>query len=161
MGTTCRQCRALLPGYIHRELSPRQRARVSRHMSACAECYAVYAAQRQLVQELAASVPRIGSGAPRLDKMRAAVMAEMAAPPRPKRRVNQARYSVVALALVVAVLLPWSMRAHSFSLPTLPQPEAVTPQGTAVVAIMPTEAATLTATLQSNYAPAPGATETP
>ena len=161
MRTSCRQCRALLPGYINRELSPRQRARVSRHLSACAECYGVYVEQRQLVQELQASVPRIGGNPPRLDKIRAAVMAEMAAPVRPRQRFNQARYSVVAFALVIAVLLPWSMRAHSFSLPTLPQPEANTPQGTAIVAVMPTEAATLTATLQSNYAPAPGATETP
>lgn len=161
MRTSCRQCRALLPGYINRELTPKQRARVSRHLSACAECYGAYIEQRQLVNELFTSVPRIGGTPAPLDKIRVAVMAEMAAPPVRPQRLNQARYSMVALALVIALLLPWSMRAHSFSLPTLPQPEAVTPQGTAVVAVMPTEAATLTATLQSNYAPAPGATETP
>lgn len=160
MRTTCRHCRALLPGYINRELTPPQRARVSRHLNSCAECYVAYIEQRQLVQELATSVPRIGGEPPRLDKMRAAVMAEMAAPNRTKARLDYARYSMAALVLMLAVLLPWSMRAHPFALPTPPQPETVTPSGTAVAAL-PTETATLTATLQSNYAPVPGATETP
>jgi anti-sigma factor RsiW len=151
----------LLPGYVARELSPKQRARVSRHLNACAECYGVYVKQRQLMQELASSVPRIGVDPPRLDRIRAAVMAEMMTPTRPRGRIDQARYSVVALALMIAVLLPWSMRAYPFGLPTPPQPETLTPQGTAVVAALPTDTATLTATLQSNYAPAPGATETP
>lgn len=164
MRSSCRQCRALLPGYIARELSPTQRAHVSRHLTSCAECYVAYVEQRHLVQELAASVPRIGSAVlaaqpPRLDKIRAAVMAEMAAPARPKGRLDRARYGAVALVLMFTVLLPWSMRTRSFALPT--PPEAVVPQGTAVAAALPTETATLTATLQSNYAPMPGATEAP
>jgi hypothetical protein len=115
----------------------------------------------------------LAANPPRLDKIRAAVMAEMAAPPKPKARFHHARYSVVALLLMIAVLLPWSIRNRSFTLPPTP-PEALTPQGTEVVfAALPTETATLTATLQANYAPnpsasilandspMPGATETP
>ena len=68
-------------------------------------------------------------------------------------RLYQARYSLAALILMIALLLPWSMRSRSFVLPTQPQPETLTPDGTAVVAL-PTETTTLTATLQSNYAPA-------
>lgn len=166
MRYSCRHCRTLLPGYIQRELSPKERERVSLHLNSCAACYVVYTEQRQLMNELAFSVPRIGAGAPRLDKMRAAVMAEMQRPaaPAPRVRLYQARYSLAALVLMVALLLPWSMRAHSFPLPTPPQPETLAPQGTAVAAL-PTETFTLTATLQPNYAPATpsatGATDTP
>ncbi len=164
MGISCRQCRALLPGYIQRELAPRQRERVSRHLSSCAACYVAYQEQRQLIRELTVNVPRIGGDAPHLDEIRAAIMAEMAQPAarKPKARMYQARYSLAALILMIAVLLPWSMQSRSFSLPTPPQPVNVTPQGTAVVAaVLPTQAATLTATLQSNYAPSFGATDTP
>jgi hypothetical protein len=66
----------------------------------------------------------------------------------------QARYTFAALILMLALLLPWSIQSRAFALPTLPEPETLTPQGTPIVAL-PTEAApTLTATLQSNYAPA-------
>jgi len=164
MRFSCRQCRALLPGYIQRELSPKQRAFVSRHLNGCAECYVFYTTQQQLERELSFSVPRIG-GAPRLDKMRAAVMAEMkqpAAKAKSQAKMYQARYSLAALILMIALLLPWSIQNHTFALPTPPQPERGTPQGTAVVAMLPTpEAATLTATLQSNYAPLPDGTDTP
>lgn len=169
MRWSCRQYRGLLPGYIERELSPKQRERVSRHLNSCVECYAAYTAQRQIVRELEAGLPRLGTGshAPRLDRIRAAVMTEMAQP-RPQPKLYQARFSLAALVLVGALLLPWSMHGQVFSLPTPPQPEQIRPQGTAVVAVMPTEAATLTATLQANYAPATasqeataGATNTP
>ncbi len=161
MRLSCRQCRKLLPGYIGRELSPKQRERVSRHLNTCVECYVALSEQRQLVHELSYSLPRIGTGAqpPRLDKIRAGIMAEMRQPERPKisrARLmrTQARYSLVALILMIALMLPWSIQNRTFALPTPPQPETLTPQGTAVVAL-PTEAAvTLTATLQSNYAPA-------
>ena len=167
MGFSCRQCRALLPGYIHRELSPRQRSFVSRHLSGCAKCYGVYTAQQQLERELAFAVPRIGERGmpPRLDKMRAAVMAEMARPaakPKTSPHLTQARYSLslAAIILMIALLLPWSIQNHSF-VPTQPRPEKVTPQGTAVIAMPITETATLTATMQSNYAPLPDGTDTP
>ena len=52
MSFTCRHCRALLPGYIQRELTPKQRAWVSRHLNDCADCYVAYMEQRQLVREL-------------------------------------------------------------------------------------------------------------
>ncbi len=152
----CSQCRALLPGYIQRELSPKQRERVSRHLTSCAACYVACGEQRQLERDLAFAVPRIGGDAPRLDKMRAAVAAEMVRPAKraPRVRLYQARYSLAALILMIALLLPWSIRTRSFALPTQPQPETLTPpEGTAVVAL-PTETITLTATLQSNYAPA-------
>ena len=160
MRLTCRQCRALLPGYIQRELTPKQRERVSLHLSACSECYGVYTAQREIVRELAISVPRIGSDHPPLEEMRAAVMAEMARP-RVHRPLDQARYSLVALALVVALLLPVTFRTYSAPLATQQRPINATPQGTLVIAVPTTETATLTATLQSNYAPLVSATDTP
>ncbi len=165
MRWSCRQYRVLLPGYVERELTPKQRERVSRHLSACAECYEAYAEQRQITRELTTSLPRVGARdaagqAPRLDKIRAGVMAEMRQP-KPPIRLDHARYSLVVLMLMVTLLLPWSMRGQAFSLPTPPQPEQTTPQGTPVVYVPSTDAVTLTATLQANYAPLPGATETP
>lgn len=162
MRWSCRQYRALLPGYIDRELSPKQREKFSRHLSTCAECYVAYTQQRQIVHELALSLPRVGAAtaAPRLDKIRAGIMSEMRQP-KPPLRLYQARYSLVALLLIMTLLLPWSMRGQVFSLPTPPQPERIIPSGTPVVALPTAQAATLTATLQANYAPSTGATETP
>jgi anti-sigma factor RsiW len=161
MRISCRQCRKLFPGYIGRELTPKQRERVSRHLNTCAECYVVYSEQRQLIHELSYSLLRLGTQAPRLDKIRAGIMAEMRQPEQSKsghqsRLIRtQARYSLAALVLMLALLLPWSIQSRAFALPTLPQPETITPQGTPVVFASATESApTLTATLQSNYAPA-------
>ena len=167
MRFSCRQCRTLLPGYIQRELSPKQRTFVARHLTACAECYVFYTTQQQLERELAFAVPRMGGAPPRLEKMRSIVMAEMVrsgAKPKSLRKPNaklyQARYSLAALILMIALLLPWSMQNRSFALPTPPQPEKTLQQGTAVV-ILPTYTPTLTATLQANYAPLPDGTDTP
>ena len=156
----CRECRGLLSGYIQRELSPKQRERVSRHLSACSDCYAVYVGQRDVARELAINMPRLGSEHPPLDKIRAAVMVELAQP-KTHTGLYQARYSLAALVLMVTLLLPWTFRSYASAPPTQPRPENVTPQGTTVISSAPTEAVTLTATLQSNYAPIVGVTDTP
>ncbi len=166
MRWSCTQYRVLIPGYIERELTPRQRERVSRHLNTCSECYLAYIEQRQIVRELASSLPRIGAAAagasaPRLDSIRAAVMAEIAQPRSRGMRLPQARFSFAALLLVAALLLPWSMRGQVFALPPLTQPEPATPVGTEVAQVSPTGTTTLTATLQANYAPVIGATDTP
>ncbi len=159
----CKQCRVLLPGYIQRELAPQQRAQVSRHLNVCADCYAVYMDQRQLVRELSINVPRIGiDTSPHLERIKLAVMADLVRPQKPPvRTYQQARYSLAALLLVIALLVPLTMRSHSFELPTPPRPAMLTPEGTAVAAIFATETATLTATIQTNYAPVSGSTDTP
>lgn len=177
MSITCRHYRALLPGYIQRELTPKQRAQVSRHLNECDDCYAAYVDQRQLVRELRVSVPRIGTRdgeTPAFDAIRAAVLAQVspaalpAAPPATtptapigrRMRVDLARYGLVAILMLVVLLLPLSMRSPTFSVPTQPTPDKIIAQGTAVAAL-PAEPATLTATLQPNYAPRLGATDTP
>ena len=166
MRWSCRQYRALMPGYIERNLSPRQRERISRHLTACPDCYVAYIEQRQVMRELSISLPRVGAlptrdAAPRLDYIRAAVMAEIAQPKRSTFRLPQARFSFAALMLVAVLLLPWSMRGQVFALPPQPLPLPATPQGTEVASAAPTEITTLTATLQANYAPEIGATDTP
>lgn len=167
MSFTCRHCRALLPGYIQRELTPKQRAWVSRHLNECDECYVAYRTQQQLVRELRSGIPRIGTRgeSPPFDAMRAAVLARVAQPSQPTRSmqrmgVDYARYSIAVLLLVVVLLLPLSTRGQTFSVPTPPTPDKSIPQGTAVAAL-PAESVTLTATLQPNYAPYFGATDTP
>ncbi|HVU10763.1 MAG TPA: zf-HC2 domain-containing protein [Phototrophicaceae bacterium] len=164
MGISCRECRVLLPGYIQRDLTPKQRERVSRHLNTCSECYAAYEEQRVIVRELAINLPRIGSDHAPLDQIRAAVMAEIAQPKPPRRTARlQARYSVAVLVLMVMLLLPWTFRSYAAEPPpTQPRPENATPSATVMVVASATEAAnTLTATLQSNYAPISGATDTP
>ncbi len=167
MSFTCRHCRALLPGYIQRELTPKQRVWVSRHLNECDECYVACMEQRQLVRELSTSIPRIGTRgeSPPFDALRAAVLAQVAQPGKPARSmqrmgVDYARYSIAVLLLVVVLLLPLSTRGRTFNVPTPPTPDQSLPQGTAVAAL-PAESATLTATLQPNYAPFLGATDTP
>ncbi len=168
MSLTCRPYRALLPGYIQRELSPQQRARVARHLDECAECYAAYMDQRQLVRDLSVSIPRIGTQRdelPPFEMIRAAVLARTVSPVQPATvgrdlQVTYGRYSLAVLLMVVVLLLPLSMHSQTFNVPTQPTPEKTIAQGTAV-AVLPAESTTLTATLQPNYAPILGATDTP
>ena len=143
MRFSCRQCRALLPGYIQRELSPKQRTLVRAHLTSCAECYVVYMTQQQLERELSFSVPRMG-GAPPPGENACRRHGGGDAPCREAESTHSTKgetlsgtlqSELAALMLMIALLLPWSIRNHSFSLPTPPQPEKVTPQGTAVVAL--------------------------
>lgn len=166
---SCRDCRSHLAGYIHRELPPKTRERVARHVNQCPACYRLYAEQRDLARELSISLPLVGrAGDTRLDRIWSAVQVEMAAPSALPRR-RSLHYSVVALLLALALIAPAMLAAPrlmpsgarvALAVPTQPRPD---------VLIMPAETPTVSAALtaaaqpsiQSNYAPAAGVTDTP
>jgi anti-sigma factor RsiW len=123
---TCRECRALLPAYIDRELAPAARSRVSAHLDDCDRCHAEYTRQRALAADLRAGLPALG----RLDAARAgllwsAVQTDLASPRRAALPVGQARMSLVVLLMAAALLLPWLVstgRLAALSLPLPPTP---------------------------------------
>lgn len=161
---TCRTCREHLPGYFDRDLSPKLRAEVAEHLQNCDACYAASVQQRDLSRELARSLPTLGSPVSGLDRIWSAVQADMAQPRREPELLEKARYSVVALIFIIALLLPWTVRGHRLALPPPPTPAISTPKGTPVgVAFAPYTItfSSLTPPIQSNNAPELGATDTP
>ncbi len=120
----CKNCQYHLTAYLHGELSPRERQRMTQHIQACPMCYTVYIQQRDIQRDLAYYVPLIGQeNRPRYDKMWASIQADMS---RPKRQGYQMRYGLAALMLLLALLLPWTIghRATALAaLPTQPSPE--------------------------------------
>ncbi len=166
---TCRSCQAHLVSYLHNELSPHLRRRVAYHLDDCAACYALYVQQRELARELQNAVPLIGrNDAPRFDRVWLSVQGELVQP----RRSPQfhARYSLALLALLLALLFPWTMggqRLTSAAPPTQPPPLLVIrtaeltepgPQGT-VVALSVT-VNDRAATPEANLRSAPGLSAT-
>jgi anti-sigma factor RsiW len=151
-----------LPGYIHRELAPELRAQIGAHLDRCVGCYAVYREQRALASELAETIPLVGRGAPPLERIWNAVQADVRHPKRAVIRHDQARYSLIVLILLAALLIPWSARGELSILPTPPTPAASSPQGTEVAYSSETTLSqNLTPPLRVNYAPQAGATDTP
>ena len=156
---SCRICREHLPGYISRELSTAARSQVAAHIQTCDACYAVYVQQRNLSSELARTIPALGNPLPRFDRIWAGVEADLRQPKRQPMRLDQARYTMIVLLLMIALLLPWSIRAQQFNLPTPPTPAALNTPATPIAISMAKY--TLEVTPQSNHAPIRGATDTP
>lgn len=156
----CRVCREHLPGYIARELAPAVRSQVAEHIQTCDACYAAYVHQRELSSELSRTLPGLGNPLPSLDRIWAGVEAEMRAPKRPTISFEQARYSVAVVLLMIVLLLPWSLRAHQFNLPTPPTPDTVNTPATPAVLTAKTTSEFLPP-VQPNHAPVLGATDTP
>lgn len=168
----CRHCQALLPAYIHRELSPRARRRVAAHLSHCDSCNAAYMDYRDVARSLKADVPAVGRG---FDQTRgwAAVQARLSKPGSSPRKRFQKRYGAAALLVAMALVLPGltvnTPRAFAlqFRLPLQQTPptqvETVdTPdQGALVIRVSATPSAKLetlsvnavTPPAQPNYAP--------
>ncbi len=161
---TCRTCRQYIPGYLQRDLPPSLRAEVAEHLQDCDACYALSVQQRDFSRELTHSLPSVGSSVSGLDRIWSAVQADMAHPRREPAALDRARYGIVALIFVIALLLPWTVRGQRLALPTPPTPAVSTPRGTPVgVAFAPYTItfSSLTPQLQSNNAPELGATDTP
>jgi anti-sigma factor RsiW len=101
----CRHCRARLPAYIHRELSPRARRRVAAHLSRCDSCNAAYIDYRDAAGSLKADIPAVGR---EFDRGRgwAAVQARLSKPDSSPRKRFQKRYGAAALLVAAALVLP-------------------------------------------------------
>lgn len=157
----CRVCREHLPGYISRELSPAARSQVAAHIETCDACYAAYVQQRELTSELTRTLPELGGARPRLDHIWAGIEADIRQPKRTTIKLDQARYSLAVLLLMIALLLPWTIRSHQFSLPTPPTPDVVNTPSTPVAISLVKAVDEITPPVQPNHAPVMGATDIP
>lgn len=118
----CKQCQFHMTAYLHGELKPKVRQRMTQHIEQCPMCYTVYIQQRDMQRELADYVPLIGNR-PRYDKMWASIQSDMSRPREPR---YQMRYGLAVLALVLALFLPWTLGRQPTALaavPTQPSPE--------------------------------------
>src|SRR5262245_36013180 len=98
---TCRDCQSHLKAYLHGELTPIMRLRVVQHLKQCPRCDALYAAQRDLTQELEFALPLVGQPQPRqLRKIWGAIHAEQTHPSGVHWRHYTAHYGFAALLLV-------------------------------------------------------------
>ncbi len=123
----CSDCRHKMIAYLDSELTPQVRRRMTQHIQQCPMCYTVYIQQRDVAHELAYALPLVGRATrPRYDKMWAAIQANMAR--KSSRQRYHARYGLAALALILALLLPWTVgqprMAALAALPTQPSPAA-------------------------------------
>ena len=121
---TCRRCRADLPAYIHRELTPRRRQRVSQHLAACADCYRAYREHSDLDRELRGLY---SAGAPnevQLQHMWQGVRAGLRPAQVQMYPRWRMRYSAALAVLALAIMLPWTFyegRAWAGPFPPTPQ----------------------------------------
>ncbi|MCK6579106.1 MAG: zf-HC2 domain-containing protein [Anaerolineae bacterium] len=162
---TCRDVQRALPAYLHRELPPSQRGQVARHLAGCIQCGAHYQAQREIARRLEATVPLIGRGteAGRFEQMWRGIAAQIAARRRQISMTNLVT-SGAALMVVLLLALAWAPTASQAWVPTQPTAIRGDTRSTPVAVAFSSEdtsPATLMPPLQSNYAPAVGATDEP
>jgi anti-sigma factor RsiW len=74
--------RHLLTAYVHRQLTPAQRERVTRHVRSCPECRAALDREERLVRDLIRTMPLIGQPRPnQLTRLWPAIWREFRLPP--------------------------------------------------------------------------------
>lgn len=157
----CHYSQTRMIAYIHGELPPKARRRITAHLDRCPTCSAYYLREREAVRELAQRVSLLGQ--PTTSDLRGiwrAIDAGMS----PKahavgQRLVPARYGLAMLMLALSLLLPATLgnRNVPFTLPTQPAPAATTmPKGT-------TSAATvaMNVTGSSTQSPSIGLSNTP
>ena len=126
MRYSCSHCQSELTAYLHGELPPRRRKRAAQHLNACTTCYAVYRRMRDFDSDLRADLPRLGQADQRqLNRVWQGVQAGLA--PAPSAAVMpqfRLRYGVALVALVIALLVPYSLgRQQALALPLPPTPQ--------------------------------------
>jgi anti-sigma factor RsiW len=140
---TCRDCQSHLTAYLHGEVTPKMRRQIAQHLRQCPQCDALYASQRDLSQELAFALPRLGQpDAGQLQRIWGAVQAEQNHPSGTSWRHYAAQYGFAALLLMLALLIPWTLHSQQMALalplPPVPQEAQVAvstpPSHVAVVA---------------------------
>ncbi len=95
----------LLPAYADRQLNPRRRARVAKHLSACAQCRAALTHESRLARDLTGTLPRIGQPRPgQLARLWPAIRAEIKRVPR-RQAIQPIAALMPSAGLLVAALL--------------------------------------------------------
>ena len=121
----CKNCQRHMAAYLHGELSPQVRLRVTQHIQDCPMCYTAYIRERDMQRDLTYYVPLIGQDiAPRYDRMWASIQSDLLRPRQPRYHL---RYGLAGLMLALALLLPWTVGQRPMAraaLPTQPSPEA-------------------------------------
>jgi len=165
---TCRECRALLPAYLERELAQASRSQVAAHLDHCDRCHAEYARQRGALANLHSDLPGLG----RLQPVQAAhiwraVQHDLTAPRRAIWPFSQRRVGMLAALVAAALLLPWLLspgRLAALALPMQPTPVSASASATdAPLAALLREAGVaiaLTPPSQPEYAPTQAAART-
>lgn len=171
MNYSCRRCRADIPAYLHRELTPRRRRRFGQHLNQCAACYAVYRQMRDQDRDLSARLPRIGTAdEPQLARIWRGIQADLRPAASTRALHWRMRYSVAVAVLATALVLPWLIQprqALALPLPPTPHQHTITYTHTQRVVAMSTDSpvmstlAQATPAFQPNDAPILLATDTP
>ncbi len=91
-----------LTAYLHGELAPHLRERVSRHVRECDRCYAALCRERELARELGESMPTFG--APRSDQL-ARVLSSILIEAGNSRGLSMARLSPAGMVLLFGLVL--------------------------------------------------------
>lgn len=159
---SCHECQRHLVGYLDHRLSPRLLWRMDQHLNGCAICYAAYIQRRDLTRDLQSSLPFVGqANSQQLGRVWTAIQADMAQP-KPAISTSLSRqlthYSVAALILTLAILLPWSLDKQPVAL-ALPSAPAIAV--TAEVTETPTSVGTPVAMVIGATDPAIPAAQTP
>lgn len=105
-----RYCKARMAAYLDGELSLDARRRVSRYIDECPDCYREYVRHRELRRELSYRMPLFGM--PRtgqLERIWAGIQENVQNTSGYARPRYDIRYSLVALALALAFLLPMAL----------------------------------------------------
>jgi anti-sigma factor RsiW len=188
---SCRQCRTYLTAYIHNELTPRARRRIDAHLNTCTVCASIYMEQSRAARDLSFIVGRIGQpNGDRLHHIWHAVQSEIGTPSHvsARRKMRPPKLSIqhgaVVVVLVMTMLMPTVLRGTQAAaqLPDPPTPtrersrasQQITHSASALVMALPAiateqalthprerDANTPRIDLQPNYAPTPGATDSP
>jgi len=142
--------------YLNGELNERARRRMARFIDGDARCYAEYQRQRDIQRSLAADLPAMGRPqAAQLDRIWAAVKADLTAPEPSRQPVVRARYGLVMMLFITALVFPLVFGDSTISQaaatpPTPGETQAVaisaeteSPLVNAPVAVEPTESAAI------------------
>jgi anti-sigma factor RsiW len=98
----------LLIAYIHDELPPHLRARVSRHVQHCDWCYAALRREEDLARLLQAEMPVVGTPTRgQLNRLLPGILAEVTPRPAPRSSFRGAGFAVaLVVTLLVALFVP-------------------------------------------------------
>jgi predicted anti-sigma-YlaC factor YlaD len=129
---SCKRCQQLVVGYIHHELSPKQKRRVAEHLDHCESCYALYLGHKRVANELRHDIPLVGDGRPpSFDRVWTAVRIDAA---RRTSNYYPLRYGMAMIAITLLLLIPFALGRTNQVLaepPTQPAPLIrVTPNST-------------------------------
>jgi len=130
---TCRECRALLPAYLERDLPRAARSQVAAHLDSCARCHANYAYQRDVLAGLQADLPGLGRLQPaQAVQLWRAVQHDLIAPRRMTLPYSQRRVGMLAVLIAAALVLPWLLSPGrlALALPVPPTPVSASASAT-------------------------------